>query len=1041
MRLNPKYLVPKQARDVVRKRLTHDLYDRVYPGIYRKAAKGPIDTRKVVFVESTSLELSHSMERVYDAMQERGFTCEFISLALTCGSYSEYTRRSKEMCAMVATARLVFICETCMPLACLSLREGTKVVQLWHGCGAFKKFGMSTAEKLFGSSREEKMRYPEHRNTSLVTVSSPEVCWAYIEAMCMEKTPDVVQALGVSRTDAFFDGDQLSFWQDEAAKAVPATRTKRVLLYAPTFRGTTTNATGPDFLDIEKLRSRLGDEWILLVKHHPHVKKRPPIPASCADWAFDVSQALSIEASMAVADVCLTDYSSLVFEWSLFDRPIAFLAPDKSDYDDWRGFYYDYEEMCPGPVFEDTEEVVSWVASLPEGFDAARMAAFRQKFMASCDGHSTERIIAAALGEDPDVATAEHPAETSHSLQSQYDMTVVVPVYNAERYLMRCISSLDAQTADQSSFEVILVNDGSTDGSRTMCESVAGSRSNYVLVNQENQGVSVARNVGIGMARGRYIMFLDPDDTLSAPSIKSLVQTFDRLGEAVDLLTYPLTFHDVQTGYEHRHRRYTWLTTTGVYDLQEYPFVVQTTINVCVRNQGKSTPLFDTGRRHYEDQVFNMNVLRGKHALGFCADANYTYYRELNSTTMARDGMEQSFDDVLSAFESFLRIADESKEMARYVYALILYNVSRRMLEHKFYPDFGDEETRAYNYERLWEVLRAIPLPYWKENPYLSSMQLVALLRDAGQLGEPVDIVYDAQHTEVTFDDGTHLTLDVPSCIITICVREKSHTRVEGFLYSPTLVDQNADVSLEVFDGQDARIVPARYVQTDLEDGGIPVGYAWFFDVKLPPMSGKPYTVRLQATAGGMPIPALDVRFEVRRSNGRRIMVRTREFGDRRMSVDGNMLHVGTIKDLPAWTMPAVTRLVRWREASRTGNYDVDAVRTLRKKLPKAMRVLRTNRVWLYVQAPDVCERDLARADGVVRLQMEDLEGSVSRVAAFLGAERVVSTVTDIESLLPCDYSTWDRVADFSALQVFEYVGNDAADFDVTGTFYDVARG
>ena len=108
---------------------------------------------------------------------------------------------------------------------------------------------------------------------------------------------------------------------------------------------------------------------------------------------------LGIDAVMVAADVCVSDYSSLVFEYSLLDRPMAFFAYDRADYDDWRGFYYDYDEMTPGPIFSTTEELVDWVEHLDERFDASEVAAFRERFMSACDGHATERIVATMLGE------------------------------------------------------------------------------------------------------------------------------------------------------------------------------------------------------------------------------------------------------------------------------------------------------------------------------------------------------------------------------------------------------------------------------------------------------------------------------------------------------------------------------------------------------------------------------------------------------------------------------------------------------------------
>ena len=101
-----------------------------------------------------------------------------------------------------------------------------------------------------------------------------------------------------------------------------------------------------------------------------------------------------------VIDVLIADYSSLIFEYSLFERPMLFYAYDLDDYNDWRGFYYDYHDLTPGPVCRDMDELVDELVHLDERFDVDRVRAFKQKFMGSCDGHATERIERMIFGDD-----------------------------------------------------------------------------------------------------------------------------------------------------------------------------------------------------------------------------------------------------------------------------------------------------------------------------------------------------------------------------------------------------------------------------------------------------------------------------------------------------------------------------------------------------------------------------------------------------------------------------------------------------------------
>ena len=88
--------------------------------------------------------------------------------------------------------------------------------------------------------------------------------------------------------------------------------------------------------------------------------------------------------------------------------------------------------------------------------------------------------------------------------------SIIVPVYNVEKYLEECVSSILKQ--DFTDYEVILVDDGSTDSSGIMCDEIAKTHRNFKVVHQQNSGVSVARNIGLSTALGEYIIFLDSDD-------------------------------------------------------------------------------------------------------------------------------------------------------------------------------------------------------------------------------------------------------------------------------------------------------------------------------------------------------------------------------------------------------------------------------------------------------------------------------------------------------------------------------------------------
>ena len=102
-------------------------------------------------------------------------------------------------------------------------------------------------------------------------------------------------------------------------------------------------------------------------------------------------------------------------------------------------------------------------------------------------------------------------------------LSVIIPVYNVEKYIEKTIYSLYKQDLSEDEFEVILINDGSTDKSLDIICNLADKFNNIIILNQSNQGPSIARNNGIIKANGDYILFMDSDDLLINSSLSFML--------------------------------------------------------------------------------------------------------------------------------------------------------------------------------------------------------------------------------------------------------------------------------------------------------------------------------------------------------------------------------------------------------------------------------------------------------------------------------------------------------------------------------------
>ncbi|SDB47739.1 CDP-glycerol glycerophosphotransferase family protein [Butyrivibrio sp. INlla16] len=367
----------------------------LYPLLFNIHSLAPLKENKVVFLELRYPELSDSFRLIYKELKGKynlDIHCHYLHIGTL--SRDEVHVKMMDFMRDAATAKYLIYSEGRDIQACIRKRKGQRILNTWHGAGAFKRFGLSREDKSSGSLEKSIERYPEHADYDIVTVSSPEVVWAFVEAMGKEKNPGCIRPLGLSRTDVFYKEEHKKKAFENLYNMVPEAKGKKIISYAPTFRGRITKASAPDKIDVKKFYEALGDEYILLIKHHPVVKNRPEIPQDCSEFAYDVTDTLPVEDLIFVSDIMISDYSSVIFEYSLLEKPMVFFAYDLDEYYDKRGFFYDYEEMTPGPICKTNEEMIEYIADIDQRFDKSIVHNFREKFMSACDGHATERIIA-----------------------------------------------------------------------------------------------------------------------------------------------------------------------------------------------------------------------------------------------------------------------------------------------------------------------------------------------------------------------------------------------------------------------------------------------------------------------------------------------------------------------------------------------------------------------------------------------------------------------------------------------------------------------
>ena len=291
----------------------------------------------------------------------------------------------------LATAAVFVVDSHYLPIYVIRRRRGTTIVQVWHACGAIKKIGYSVLDKSFGADESLTNLVRLHTNYSFCLAASQAAVVQYMDAF-RQPAELFVTELGIPRTDVLVrtEGQDRLMATIRERYALPADR--RVILYAPTFRGESmTKARHPEDLDLELMARTLGKDHVLLLRLHPAVRAGLRLDASLAGFAIDVSDYPEVNELMLVSDVLVTDYSSVIFEFALLGRPMAFFAPDTDAYHDERGFYFDYASGVPGPVFETTEALAAYLRA--GDFDLEPVRRFAATWFDVADGHASERFV------------------------------------------------------------------------------------------------------------------------------------------------------------------------------------------------------------------------------------------------------------------------------------------------------------------------------------------------------------------------------------------------------------------------------------------------------------------------------------------------------------------------------------------------------------------------------------------------------------------------------------------------------------------------
>ncbi|MCF0163579.1 MAG: CDP-glycerol glycerophosphotransferase family protein [Fusobacterium necrophorum] len=233
------------------------------------------------------------------------------------------------------------------------LRKKQLFINTWHGGGAYKKVGLDTSEKINGVGKEGLLR--SSKQTSAFLSSSQLFTQIMSSALMIEQRKFL--PIGMPRNDIFFQGKYIKKRAIEFKKEMRIGVQKKIVLYAPTFRGIINQTSSSiELFDEKKLINTLEEhfqgEWILLYRGHYSQKNNK------LENAINVSDYEDIQDILCATDILITDYSSSIWDFSILSRPCFLYVPDLKEYRNERDFYTKIENW-PGIICLNDEELES----------------------------------------------------------------------------------------------------------------------------------------------------------------------------------------------------------------------------------------------------------------------------------------------------------------------------------------------------------------------------------------------------------------------------------------------------------------------------------------------------------------------------------------------------------------------------------------------------------------------------------------------------------------------------------------------------------
>ncbi|MDD3795791.1 MAG: CDP-glycerol glycerophosphotransferase family protein [Lachnospiraceae bacterium] len=384
----------REARTIqeVLKGLAADAARALLNGIYQILAAGSHrDGKHILLMSEMRVMNGGNLAALDERLRERGLDQEYhISYSFSktlegtvLGSMKNWLR----LIRLTARQDFIFVDDYVPIFQTIQLRKETKLIQLWHAGVGFKAVGYAR----FGRDGSPHPRGTCHRRYDYVVVGAKGLVPVYEEVFGVSR--EKILPLGLPRMDQYLNGERSEVFRREFYQSHPKLRSRKLILFAPTYRGTgQRDAYYPwDKIDFNAVYEMCGETYVFALKMHPFVRDLPEIPESMQDRVLTFSAEDNINDLFYVTEILITDFSSNIYEFSLQNKPMIFYAFDKDYYQLIRGVHRRLEEFAPGKICETFDEVVRAIGA--EDFEQEKRERFIRDSFEVEEGRAGDRII------------------------------------------------------------------------------------------------------------------------------------------------------------------------------------------------------------------------------------------------------------------------------------------------------------------------------------------------------------------------------------------------------------------------------------------------------------------------------------------------------------------------------------------------------------------------------------------------------------------------------------------------------------------------